>query len=124
MVSEHRVTTEVDEGSEQVLNLAVGDPEQVIDRPVYLPSFEAWEHQLGRHDPLTDVFSLGIVLASLACGLDLGEKQPLETFVAHRKNLFVLTEHLHPVVREVIVRMTELDRHRRAARLGFAGRDA
>lgn len=114
VVSEHRVTTEVDDGSEQVLNLAVGDPEQAVTRPVYLPSFEAWEHRLGAQDPLTDIFSLGMVLASLACGLDLGEKEPLERFVAHRKNLFALAEHLHPVVARVIVRMTELDRRQRA----------
>lgn len=114
VVSEHRVTTAVDDGSEQVRNLAVGDLEQPVTRPVYLSSFEAWEHQLGRHDPLTDIFSLGIVLASLACGLDLGEQEPLERFVAHRKNLFALAEQLHPVVARAIVRMTELDRHLRA----------
>jgi hypothetical protein len=117
VVGEQRVSTSVDDGESQILNLAIGNGDSPVTRPVYLPAYEAWEHRLGRHDPLTDVFSLGMLLASLACGLDLAEKESLERFVAHRKNLFALTSGLHPVVARVIVRMTELDRRRRPSDL-------
>jgi len=114
VISETRVTTEVDDGSEMVVNLAVGDLKQPITRPVYLPGYQSWEHRLGCHDPLTDIFSLGMILASVACGLDFHDPEMLSTFESHRKNLFLLAEGLHPVIARVIVRMTELDRRKRA----------
>lgn len=113
IVSEQRRTVNVDEGRNEVVDLAVGDRESEIMRPVYLPGYVAWEHQLGHHDPLTDVFSLGMILASLACGMDLTEPETLKLFVAGRKNLFALASDLHPVLARAIFRMTDLDRHRR-----------
>ncbi|WP_349656531.1 AAA domain-containing protein [Xanthomonas sp. 10-10] len=85
-----------------------------IERPVYLPAFASWELQLGHHDEITDVFRLGLVLAALACGLDLGDVDDVRSFAAHRRNLFVIAERLHPVVAAVIVEMTALNRHERA----------
>ena len=114
VVAETRVTTELDDGYAKVINLAVGDPEQPLTMPVYLPGYRSWEHRLGCHDPLTDIFSLGMILTSLACGLDFRDPEQLSTFATHRKNLFLLTDGLHPVIARVIVRMTELDRGRRA----------
>ena len=114
VVSETRVTTEIDDGAEQVVNLSVGDPEKPITRPVYLPGYQSWEHRLECHDPLTDVFSLGMILASISCGLDFDNPEMLTTFDSHRKNLFLLSANLHPVVARVIVRMTELERSKRA----------
>ena len=114
VVSETRVTTEVDDGAEKVVNLAVGNPDKPITRPVYLPGYQSWEHRLECHDPLTDIFSLGMILASIACGLDFDDPEMLTTFESHRKNLFLLNEGLHPVVARVILRMTEIDRSRRA----------
>jgi hypothetical protein len=73
----------------------------------------AWEHRAGHHDQLTDVFSLGLILASCACALDLTEPEDLEVFVRNRDNLFALNQQLHPVVASMIVQMTELNRHRR-----------
>ncbi len=113
VVRETRRTTDVGEGRETVVNLAIGDRDREITRPVYLPGYIAWEHQLGHHDPLTDIFSLGSILASLACGIDLSEPDDLKRFVRYRTNLFVLRSDLHPVLARAIVRMTELDRHRR-----------
>lgn len=85
-----------------------------IHRPVYLPAFASWERQLGHHDEITDVFGLGLVLAALACGLDLGQPEELHRFAAHRNNLFAIATRLHPVVAAVIVDMTALNRHERA----------
>jgi predicted DNA-binding WGR domain protein len=117
VVAEARRVTEVGEGSSSVVNLAIGEIELPIARPVYLPSYQAWEHRLNHHDALTDSFSLGLILASLACGLDFHHREDLETFVSHRRNLFSISPHLHPVLAQAIVRMTELDRHHRAADL-------
>lgn len=113
IVSEQRRTIDVDEGRDEFVDLAVGDRDAKIIRPVYLPGYVSWEHLLEHHDPLTDVFSLGMILASLACGIDLAEPDRLKAFVASRKNLFTLAPDLHPVLARAIFRMTDLDRHRR-----------
>lgn len=113
---------------ERHFDLAEGDEEQVsvevaqavpesLERPLYLPGFRAWEHVAGHHDALTDIFSLGMLLASLACHLDLGDPDELERFVACRGNLRLLQPRLHPVLAEVIERMTELAREKRAGDL-------
>ncbi|HQU45248.1 MAG TPA: DUF4011 domain-containing protein, partial [Pirellulales bacterium] len=39
--------------------------------------------------------------------------EELQSFVAHRDNLFAVNAALHPVLARAIARMTELDRHRR-----------
>jgi predicted DNA-binding WGR domain protein/DNA polymerase III delta prime subunit len=113
IVAEARRTTEVDEGDGQVTDLSIGDRSAEVTRPVYLPGYVTWEQQVGHHDPLTDVFSLGMILASLACGLDFADPEHLKRFVAGRRNLFSLNSGLHPVLAQAIFRMTEIDRHRR-----------
>ncbi len=113
IVSEHRRVTDVDDGRDQVVDLAIGTRDEEITRPVYLPGYVAWEHQIGHHDPLTDIFSLGMILASLACGMDFTAPEELRNFVAGRKDLFRLNPDLHPVLARAILRTTQLDRHRR-----------
>ena len=113
VVSESRRTHEVADGQEEISRVEIGVRGATLERPVYLPGYVAWEHELAHHDPLTDVYSLGLLLASVACGLDLNDPAELESFVANRRNLFVLNPHLHPVLAQAILRMTELDRQRR-----------
>jgi hypothetical protein len=55
-----------------------------------------------------------MLLASLGCGLDFTKQEELETFAAHRENLFAVQPRLNPVLASVMVQMTELDRHKRA----------
>jgi predicted DNA-binding WGR domain protein len=107
-------TTEADAGEETHENLLVARPGGPIERPVYLPGYVSWEHRIGHHDALTDIYVLGLLLASVACGLDLGDSAQLESFAARRGNLFLLNPQLNPVLAKNIARMTELDRHRRA----------
>jgi predicted DNA-binding WGR domain protein/DNA polymerase III delta prime subunit len=113
VVRESRRTTDVAQELSGALDLAIGVRDERPTRRVYLPGYVAWEHAIEHHDPLTDVFSLGLLLASLAGGLDLRDPVQLETFVASRGNLFALNRDLHPVLAKVIVQMTELDPHRR-----------
>jgi hypothetical protein len=101
-------------GDEESVDLSIGDLEAPGDRPVYLPRYVAWEHALGHHDPLTDVFSLGMIAASVALDANLGEPEELRRFVAHRRTLTALNPRLHPVVARVIENMTELDRRARS----------
>ena len=113
IIAETRLTAEIDQDEDAVIDLSIGDRSADVVRPVYLPGYVTWEHQVGYHDPLTDVFSLGMILASLACGLDFADPEQLKRFVAHRRNLFALNPALHPVLVQAISRMTEIDRHRR-----------
>ncbi len=113
VISESHVTSDVDNGVETVVDLSVGEIDAPVTRPIYLPGFQTWEHKLECHDPLTDVFSLGMILASMICQLDLSQTDPLNTFIANRKNLFRIAPNLHPVVARAILRMTEINRHNR-----------
>ena len=113
VVRESRVAFDVADGGGKSQNLDIGERGQAVTRPVYLPGYVSWETEIGHHDPLTDTFVLGLILASLTCGLDLHNPEHLARFVHHRGNLFDLNPQLHPVLAKAVARMTELDRHRR-----------
>jgi len=98
----------------RVTNLDVASSGDEIVRPVYIPGHVCWEHAVSHHDELTDIHSLGMLLASLACGLDFSERDDLEEFANARRNLFAIAPRLHPVVAALIVGMTELHRGRRS----------
>lgn len=108
-------TTDADLGHEQHRDLLVADGAEGADaKPVYRTGYVSWEHRAGHHDALTDHYVLGLLLASAACGLDFTERAPLESFVRNRRNLFAIAGQLNAVVAKNILRLTELDRHRRA----------
>lgn len=113
VVGHYRLDVQVEEGVDRVVSLQIGKRGDPVTQPVYLPGYLSWEHEIGHHDPLTDVFVLGLILASCACGLDLNDPDDLAAFVQRRRNLFELNPQLHPVLAKAIARMTELDRHRR-----------
>ena len=114
IVAESRRTADVDNASLTVSDLGVGSAENGITKPVYLPNYQSWENAVGHHDELTDIFSLGMLLASVACGLDFNDPGELELFTVNRSNLFAVNHRLNPVLASVIVQMTELNRHKRA----------
>jgi hypothetical protein len=97
----------------RTLRVDIAVPGAPITRPVYVPRYGAWELEVGHHDALTDVFLVGMVMGSLATGLDFTDPSDLERFVVHRHRLPTLAPSLHPVLARAIVRMTELDRHAR-----------
>jgi hypothetical protein len=113
VVGESRAVTDVDNDREWH-DLSIGNRGQTkVDYPIYLPGYVAWEHLAEHHDPLTDVFCLGMILGSLVSGLDFSVDEELNSFVRSRDNLFKLNPDLHPFVARAIVQMTELDRDRR-----------
>jgi len=117
VIGNRRLAADLDDGRLEHQDLQVGAAGETPTRPVFLPGFVAWEQACGHHDQLTDIHGLGLVLASLACNLDLGDPDDLRHFAAFRTNLFGLNERLHPVIAGVIVQMTELNRHRRVQTL-------
>jgi hypothetical protein len=117
VVGSARVTADLDATELQVDWLEVGDPAEELTHPVYLPGYVSWEHHLGHHDELTDIFSLGLLLASVACGLDFTDPEALAAFAQMRPRLHQAAPHLHPVVATLIVRMTERNRHARPQEL-------
>lgn len=117
IVAEARRSADVSTGEEQVRRGEIAQRGEPLQRPSFFTGYVTWEHEIQHHDPATDVLSLGLLLASLACGLDLADADDLERFVTHRRNLFAIRPDLHPIIASVILRMTELDRQRRPAEL-------
>ncbi len=113
VVGEFQLTANVDQGEDQIVSLLIGKAGDSIVQPIYLPGYVAWEHAIGHHDPLTDIFSLGMILAGLISNLDVGDPEGLAAFVRHRRNLFEVNEKVHPVVAKAATAMTQLSRRRR-----------
>jgi hypothetical protein len=104
----------VDDGDERTItDLGVVEPGTKLERPVFVTRYVSWEHEVGHHDPLTDIYVLGLVLASVALDQNLGEAEALANFSRQRANLLAANPRLHPVLARAIVRMTELDRSKR-----------
>ncbi|MBB3169035.1 AAA domain-containing protein [Simiduia aestuariiviva] len=82
-------------------------------RLAYYPDYCAWEEKCDHHDALTDVHVLGLIMASLATGLDFTDPESLAQFVNQRDDLSRLNPRLHPLVSKIITEMTALERHRR-----------
>ena len=114
VIGETRRDSDHEEFTTKITNLDVATPGEEIGRPVYIPGHVAWEHAIGHHDELTDIHSLGLILASLACGLDFTHREELERFANARRNLFSIAPRLHPVVATLIVGMTDLHRGKRS----------
>src|SRR4029079_474593 len=62
VVARSRRVADVDLASLAVSDLEIGTAGSEITRPVFLPNYASWEHALGHHDELTDLFSLGLLL--------------------------------------------------------------
>ncbi|WP_460666657.1 AAA domain-containing protein, partial [Kribbella swartbergensis] len=85
-----------------------------ITAPVHVAGWQSWEHVVGHHDQLTDIFSLGQLMIGLGCGLDLSRSADVARLIDAKGNLYALDPGLHPVIVSVAARMAEPDRHRRA----------
>ncbi len=82
--------------------------------PAYLPGYRSFEQLVGHHDPQTDIFCLGLVLGSMAMGLDLYDAEDLHLFARRRTNPSLHYPRIHPTLGRLITEMTELDRSRRS----------
>ncbi len=105
------------QSSEYSTNLIHMDENTSPSQASYLPNYKSWEYALGHYDPITDIFNLGMILASVAYQLDFREKDDLEAFVENRKRLFFLNQSLHPTAHNVIYEMTQVYREDRLSNL-------
>ena len=94
-------------------NRLILTPRDEVVFPSYVTDYFSWEHLIRHHDPLTDIFSIGMILASLALRADFSDRKKLTSFVQHRANLFELCSDLHPAIQKVILKTTETTRGRR-----------
>ncbi|MEP2474085.1 MAG: DUF4011 domain-containing protein, partial [Paracoccaceae bacterium] len=111
VVSEVRVT------SDDAIGTKVHDAKVADDAaatPRFLTRYRSWEIETGHQDPITDIYGLGMIIGSLATGLDFRQKDQLETFTRHRGDLARLNNRLSPVICRAVERMTELERFDRA----------
>jgi predicted DNA-binding WGR domain protein len=114
VVGQSLQTTDADAGDEEQRDLLLAAPDDRIAKPAYLAGYLSWEHQVGHHDALCDLYVLGLLLASVACGIDFTKREQAAAFARQRRNLFAIAKQLNPVLAKNILRLTELSRHRRA----------
>ncbi|BDS07076.1 DNA helicase [Oceaniferula spumae] len=110
VVDRRSVDADLNEGTLESTNKRIWSDDTAPPQPCYVTHYRSWEHLCGQHDALTDIFSLGMLLAALATGLDLATEEGLETFADGRDSIHSLCPRLHPVVASAILRMTELRR--------------
>lgn len=95
------------------INLLVHkDLQQPLLHAAYIPGYRSYEMLLGHHDAQTDIFCLGLVLASVALGLDLYTANNIDQLAEQRKHP-LQHQQLHPTLGTLITEMTELDRAQR-----------
>ena len=64
----------------------ITNPQGPAGTASYLTGYRCFEMALGHHDPQTDIFCLGLLLASTALSLDLQNPQDLSLFIQARTN--------------------------------------
>ncbi len=117
IVGEYRVTVETGVDA-QVSDLRTEDGREGGDgAPAYLNGYRCWEQEIGHHDEVTDIFLVGLILASLACGLDFERPDDVSRFAEHHADLFRLNPSLHPVIAALIAEATALSRFDRTSSL-------
>ncbi len=113
-----QVNNDLDTYETEYTNLSIEQNlDEVLKEPKYLLGYNSWDYHLGHYDPLTEIFVIGQILASLAFGLDFRKKEDLELFVDNRKRLYFLNKNLHPTLLNVVFEMTHLFREDRSANL-------
>ena len=95
---------------QRVKGLEIANPQKPSILASYLPGYRCFEQEAGHHDPQTDIFCLGLILASTALGLDLYQTSDLQQFIRARTNPTQYNPRIHPTVSRLITGMTELDR--------------
>jgi superfamily I DNA and/or RNA helicase/predicted DNA-binding WGR domain protein len=115
ITGEHFNTTEIGEDVNREYNdkSVSGDDSQAENKAVYVKDYSCFELEFGHHDPLTDIFILGMILASIALQSDFTDIDDVKKFVAFRKKIFFLNSKINPAIANIILGMTELNRDNR-----------
>jgi DNA polymerase III delta prime subunit len=114
IVGHVQINSDVEEGTVKVEDRHIHlDSNEPLSGPAFLRGYNCFEILLGHHDEQTDIFCMGLVLGSMALGLDLYDEEDLKLFVAHRRNSTLFNQRIHPAISSLIAEMTELDRGKR-----------
>ncbi|WP_276502432.1 AAA domain-containing protein [Terrimonas pollutisoli] len=114
IVGKTKMEADVDEGTYRVENMLVHfNSNETLQYPAFIKGYNCFEVIVGHHDAQTDIFCLGLVLGSMALGLDLNDEEDLKMFVEYRRNPVQYNHRIHPTISSLITEMTELDRHKR-----------
>ncbi len=114
VVGKTQMEANVDEGSYKVKNLNVHfNSNETLQYPAFIKGYNCFETSVGHHDAQTDIFCLGLVLGSIALGLDLYEEEDVNYFAEYRSNPVQFNNRIHPTISTLITEMTELDRQKR-----------
>lgn len=109
-----KVSSDIESGKTKWENMSVHfNTNEPFTGPAYTQGYRCFETLVGHHDALSDIFSLGLVMGSVAMGLDLYQEDDLNQFVAHRHNPSALNSKIHPTITSLISEMTALDRVKR-----------
>ncbi|MES2573414.1 MAG: AAA domain-containing protein [Bacteroidota bacterium] len=84
-----------------------------LKKPVYIKDYNCFELEFDHHDPLTDIFILGMILASIALQFDFTDIDDVKRFVEYRKKMYFLNSNINPAIANIILGMTELNRENR-----------
>lgn len=96
--------------NEYIDDSIITDENTPILKPAYLKNYACYELRFDHHDPLTDIFILGMILASISLNLDFSREDDLKHFVSNRKSMIFINAKIHPAIANIIAGMTELDR--------------
>jgi superfamily I DNA and/or RNA helicase/predicted DNA-binding WGR domain protein len=114
VVGNMKMDIDVDKGHQSIKNLNVHfNLNEPLKYPAFIKGYQCFEQLLGHHDAQTDIFCLGLVLGSLALGLDLYDEEDLQLLANYRTNPAQYNNRIHPTISALITEMTELDRGKR-----------
>lgn len=115
VVGKTKVEADVNEGTYKVENMLVHwNTNLPLEYPAFIPGYNCFETLLGHHDAQTDIFCLGLVLGSMALGLNLYDEEDLKLFAEYRNNPVQYNNRIHPTISTLITEMTALDRSKRS----------
>ncbi|HEV7782491.1 MAG TPA: AAA domain-containing protein [Chitinophagaceae bacterium] len=118
IIGKKKIETDVDDGSYKVDNMQVHfNTNEPLHHPAFIKGYNSFETLVGHHDEKTDIFCLGLVLGSMALGLDLYDEDDVKLFAEYRANPVQYNQRIHPTISTLITEMTELDHHKRAGDL-------
>ncbi len=82
-----------------------------------LANFQSPELNADHHDELSDIYQIGLIFASLALAMPLYKEESRAKFYL-TEDIQSLAPNIHPIVKELVLDMTNLERNKRATNLG------
>ncbi|MEM6884645.1 MAG: AAA domain-containing protein [Verrucomicrobiota bacterium] len=117
ILSEKQQTRDLGEHTLVHSDEEVAEDKKYFSGPQDMADYQSWEHSKDLHDELTDIFMLGLVMMSVATGINLTLEEDYKLYCEYRNDLFHLNRKINPVLASLIAGMTALDRGERMSDL-------